>query len=174
VNAVAILMRTNSLGDVRLRDGTVVQVRPIEPKDAARLVRFHDALSPESVRLRFFTVHPHLSEGETVRFTTVDHHDREALVALVDDDIIGVGRYERLQGTDEAEVAFVVGDSWQGRGVGSTLLQGLAERARTQGICRFVAQTLAHNHPMLAVFAHSGFPMKRSTSGGVVDVSMTL
>jgi hypothetical protein len=72
--------------DALLADGRVVQVRPIEPTDAAPLVQFHESLSRETTRLRFFTPHPYLSEAEVVRFTTVDHHDREALVALADDE----------------------------------------------------------------------------------------
>src|SRR5688572_12420192 len=95
-----------------LRDGTAVTVRPISTSDDERLVRFHESLSAESTRMRFFSVHPHLSSHETVRFTDVDHYDREAWVALVGDDIIGVGRYERLANPQDAEIAFVVADRW--------------------------------------------------------------
>jgi RimJ/RimL family protein N-acetyltransferase len=158
----------------RLCDGTVVSVRPIESADAPALVRFHDKLSPESIRLRFFGVHPHLSDMETARFTTVDHRGRDAFVAVVDDEIIGVGRYERLGDAHEAEIAFVVADEWQGRGVAPILLDRLASHAREHGIGRFVAETLSENHAMLAVFARSGLPMTKATSRGVVHVSMDL
>ena len=120
--------------DALLADGRVVQVRPIDPTDAARLVHFHESLSPETTRLRFFTPHPYLSEAEVARFTTVDHHDREALVALADDELIGVARFDREAGSQDADVAFVVADAWQGSGVASLLLEHLAARARTEGL----------------------------------------
>src|SRR5690349_12316761 len=94
--------------DALLADGRVVQIRPIEPADAPRLVAFHEALSPETTRYRFFTVHPRLSESELERFTHVDHHSREALIALLDGALVGVARYIQVEGTTEAEVAFVV------------------------------------------------------------------
>ena len=99
---------TGSLGagEERLRDGSVVLLREIQPSDADALIRFHEALSPESIRMRYFSAHPHLSAVETTRLTTVDHRDRQAYVAVVGDEIIGVGRYERNGSTDEAEVAF--------------------------------------------------------------------
>jgi len=160
--------------DALLTDGRVVQVRPIEPTDADRLLKFHESLSPETTRLRFFAVHPYLNDTELTRFTTVDHHDREALVALVEDALIGVARYDREPGTDEAEVAFVVADAWQGSGVGSLLLEHLAARARTEGVTRFVADTLSENRRMQNVFANSGLAPARSWDRGVEHLVMPL
>jgi GNAT superfamily N-acetyltransferase len=157
-----------------LRDGTPVAVRPISTDDDERLTHFHESLSAETTRLRFFAVHPHLSRRETARFTDVDHTDREAWVALVDDEIIGVGRFERLTNSDDAEVAFVVADRWQGLGVGPILLRQLADCARAVGIRRLLAETLAENRHMLEVFARSGLPVTRSMAQGVVTVTMTL
>jgi GNAT superfamily N-acetyltransferase len=157
-----------------LRDGTAIVVRPISTSDEQRLTRFHESLSAETTRMRFFSVHPKLSSRETARFTDVDHTDREAWVALVGDDIIGVGRYERLASPDDAEVAFVVADQWQGYGVGPILLGNLADCARVVGIRRFVAETLAENHHMLDMFTHAGLPITRSMTRGVVTVRMAL
>src|SRR6185295_12325780 len=120
--------------------------------DAAGLVRFHDTLSLETTHLRFFAAHPTLSAHEVERFTHVDHHDREAIVATIDDDIVGVARFDRLDNPREAEIAFVVADRWQGHGLGSAMFTELAERARQAGIERFVADTLAYNSRMLGVF----------------------
>ena len=89
---------------------------------------FHDHLSDRSCFLRFFSLHPHLSPKEVERFTHVDYENRLALVALVDDSIIGVGRYDREPESDVAEVAFVVADDYQHHGIGSLLLDELAER----------------------------------------------
>jgi RimJ/RimL family protein N-acetyltransferase len=156
-----------------LQDGSVVSLREIEPSDAPALVRFHGRLSPESIRMRYFSAHPHLSAIETARLTTVDHRDRQAFVAAVDDEIVGVGRYERTT-ADSAEVAFVIEDAWQGRGLGKQLLRCLAEHARACGFRRLTASTLAHNRPMLSVFRHSGLPMRKRLDAGVVDVVLSL
>jgi acetyl coenzyme A synthetase (ADP forming)-like protein len=160
--------------DALLSDGRVVQVRPIHSSDAERLVRFHESLSPETTRLRFFAIHPYLSDAEVKRFTTVDHHDREALVALVDDELIGVARYDRAPGTPEAEVAFVVADAWQGTGVGSLLFEHLAARARSEGLTRFVADTLTENRRMQRVFVDSGLAPVRTWEHGVEHLVMDL
>ena len=129
-----------------------MQIRPIEPGDAAELERFHAALSPETIRMRFFAPHPRLSAAELERFTVVDHRDREALVVRNAGAIIGVARYERLPGTCEAEAAFVVADRWQGSGVGTLLLEHLGGRGRDNGLERFVAETLSDNRRMIDVF----------------------
>jgi GNAT superfamily N-acetyltransferase len=160
--------------EVVLRDGACVQLRRMEEEDAPRLVRFHDTLSSETVYLRFFSVHPHLSDPEVHRFTHVDHRDREAIVALHGDDIVAVARYDRMPDRDEAEVAFVVTDAWQGLGLGSALLVRLADMARAEGVSRLRAETLPHNRRMLAVFHHSGLPLRTKVEDGVVHAELEL
>lgn len=150
-----------------------VQLRAMQPDDGERLLRFHHGLSPETVYLRFFSVHPDLQPKELDHFTHVDHEDREAVVAVVDDEIVGVGRFDRME-PDAAEVAFVVADAWQGRGLGRRLFAALADRARAIGIDRFVADTLPHNERMLAVFRHCGHAYRSSYDGGVVHVEIDL
>ena len=157
-----------------LRDGTVVTISPIQPSDAAALERFHASLSQETTRLRFFTVHPRLTDREVTRFTTVDHHAREALVMWLDDEIIAVGRYDADAGNHQAEVAFVVRDDEQGHGAATVLLTRLAERAKEEGISRFVADTLADNRRMLEVFEHTGWQVSSGLDCGVVHVVMDL
>ena len=159
-----------TFGPATLRDGTVVQIEPMHRTDAPRLESFHHTLSPETTRLRFFHLHPHLSEKEVERFTHVDHEDREALVAVHDGEIIAVARFDRMDDRSEAEVAFVVADAWQGRGLGSLLLRRLALRAVEVGVRRFVADALFGNRRMLAVFRHSGLPYVETLEGGVVHV----
>jgi GNAT superfamily N-acetyltransferase len=160
--------------DVQLLDGRTVGIRPISPSDREALVQFHEGLTSETTRLRFFILHPHLMPREVERFTHVDHHDREALVALDGPDIIAVGRFDRLPGTDDAEVAFVVADGWQGHGVGTHLIEQLARRARTEGVTRFVADTLGENYRMRDVFRHSGLMASSQTDAGVVHVVLNL
>lgn len=161
-------------GAIRLLDGRTVRVRLISASDGEALVRFHEGLTMETARLRFFAVHPHLTPTEVDRFTHVDHHDREALVALAGTEIVAVGRYDRLPGTDDAEVAFVVADGWQGHGAGTKLLKQLADRARSDGIKRLVADTLSENHRMRDVFHHCGLASTATHEDGVVHVILDL
>jgi GNAT superfamily N-acetyltransferase len=151
-----------SEGDLHYR------LRPIRPDDAERLVAFHNHLSPHSCYLRFFSFHPHLSVAEVERFTCVDYLDRLALVAEIDGILIAVARYDRHEGTAEAEVAFVVADEYQHHGIGSLLLDELVVAAREQGITTFLADTLSENTTMLGVFRHAGFEVEASTEWGTV------
>ena len=146
------------------------RVRPIRPDDGNALVRFHDHLSDRSCYLRFFSLHRHLSPKEVQRFSRVDYRDRLALVAEHDGRLIAVGRYDRRPGTVEAEVAFVVADECQHHGIGSLLLDELADAARAHGVETFVADTLEENLTMLEVFTHSGFPITRSYEYGTVSL----
>lgn len=156
--------------DERLRDGNHVQFRPIRESDGPAMTAFHESLSPRTVYRRFFFAHPRLSPGELERFTHVDYVDRMAYVVVDGERIVGVGRYERLAGTDEAEVAFVVTDAYQHKGIGTLLLDHLADVARSHGIHRLMAQTLSENRDMLGVFLTSGFPVATSSQGGTVTV----
>jgi GNAT superfamily N-acetyltransferase len=155
-------------------DASTVRLRAMSASDGDALVRFHEGLTSETTRLRFFTVHPHLTPREVERFTHVDHRDREGLVALAGDAIVAVGRYERLPDTDDAEVAFVVADRWQRHGVATRLLAELARRAKVEGITRLVGETLGENHQMRNVFRSSGLMVGSTTDAGVVTVVMDL
>lgn len=165
---------TRWIVDALLADGAAIRIQPIRPEDGPALVAFHAGLSEETVYRRFFAHKPRLTEREVERFTTVDYRDRMAFVALLDDDIVGVARYERVPGTDEAEVAFVVADGHQGRGLGSLFLEYLAAAARECGITRFVAETLAFNGDMLAVFRSAGYREQATQSQGVMSVVLDI
>jgi GNAT superfamily N-acetyltransferase len=160
-------------GSVVLADGTAVAVRPIVPGDGPALAEFHLGLSDLSVYLRFFGAHPRLSPAEVERFTCVDYQDRLALVATVNGRLSGVGRYDRGDG-DAAEVAFVVADQYQHRGIGSVLLERLARAARQRGITTFYAQTMAENRSMLDVFVHSGYPVSTKSDHQLVEVTFPI
>ena len=160
--------------DVVLADGGTVHVRPLLPEDADRLVVFHEGLSDETVFMRFFSAKPTLSPEEIERFTHVDHDSRVALVAELGDRLVGVARYDRELGSDSAEVAFVVSDEHQGRGIGTALLEHLAAAARERGITRFVAETLARNRRMLGVFEAAGFAERTRIEGSVVHVELLI
>ena len=140
--------------DVVLRDGGVVHLRPIRPDDAPAVEAFHAGQSAESIYLRFFAPLQRLSARDLERFTNVDHRDRVGLVATLGDAIVGIGRYDRIDGST-AEVAFNISDAHQGRGIGSVLLEHLAAAARERGIRRFVADVLPQNRKMIGVFGDS-------------------
>lgn len=160
--------------DVSTSLGTTLHVRPIRPDDAARLIGFHQALTPRSVYRRFFSAHPKLSDAEVKRFTCVDYVDRLALIAEVDNQLVGVARYDRLAGTPDAEVAFVVADEFQHHGVGTVLLELLANAAWHSGITTFVASTLAENRDMLGVFTGSRFDVTTKLDFGIVEVRFSI
>ncbi|GIF10325.1 bifunctional GNAT family N-acetyltransferase/acetate--CoA ligase family protein [Actinoplanes teichomyceticus] len=162
--------------DVLLADGSAVHLRQIRPEDAPAIVEFHSRMSDRTRYLRYFSPYPRIPERDLQRFVNVDHRDREAFVTVTADGrITSVGRYERLgQDSPEAEVAFVVEDAQQGRGIGSVLLEHLADAAREHGITRFVAEVLPENGGMLRVFGDSGYQVQRRYADGVVHLSFPI
>jgi acyl-CoA synthetase (NDP forming)/L-amino acid N-acyltransferase YncA len=147
-------------------------VRPISPEDAERLVEFYADVSPKSKYYRFFAAMPTLSEREVRRFVDVDHHDRVALVLMVAERIIAVGQFERLPARpgrrDQAEVAFLVQDRHQHRGIGQLLLEHLAQVGREIDVGEFVAEILPDNTGMLQVFRDAGYQVRGGFEDGVV------
>jgi acetyl coenzyme A synthetase (ADP forming)-like protein len=161
--------------DAVLADGGTVHIRPIRPDDATAHRAFFARQSEQSVYFRFFGPRSELSDREVTHFTTVDYRDRMAFVAFLRDEMIAVGRYDRLAHGDEAEVAFAVADEHQGRGLATLLLEYLATYAATQGITRFSADTLIDNRRMLEVFHDAGFRRdRRSIEYGVIRLSFDI
>ncbi|HVV38641.1 MAG TPA: GNAT family N-acetyltransferase [Acidimicrobiales bacterium] len=150
-----------------------MEIRPIEPSDAPALVKAHDHLSDESRRLRFFRPHPVLSASEASFFTHVDHHDREAFVAVDGPFIAAVGRYD-VVAPGVAEVAIVVGEPYQHHGLATALLDALAQRAREVGISRFVADTMGENRAAIALMRHWSPNRKSSFDSGYIHFEMPL
>ncbi|MDQ1483735.1 MAG: hypothetical protein QOF35_1811 [Actinomycetota bacterium] len=148
--------------DVVLTDGGTGHLRPITPQDAEGIVAFFGRLSPETIRYRYFAARSSLTPKEVERFTNVDHDERVALVAELAGDLLAVGRYDRIPGTDRAEVAFVVDDAHQGRGLGSVLLEHLTAIAAERGIRSFEAEVLTDNYRMVRVFVDAGYQATRS------------
>src|SRR6478672_2416392 len=160
--------------DVVLRDGGTAHLRPIHPSDAAAVEAFHARQSQDSIYMRFFAFKARLSSKELKRFTEVDYRDRVALVITIGGDIIGIGRYDRLDDPAEAEVAFNIADAHQGRGIGSILLEHLAAAARENGIRKFSAEVLPENRKMLMVFSDAGYDVKRHFDDGVVSLEFNI
>jgi acetyl coenzyme A synthetase (ADP forming)-like protein len=158
-----------------LRDGTSIHIRALHPEDKPLLLEHFQHLSARSVYFRFFSAKKRLTDEELARFTELDFVHHAALAATLRDGererIIGVGRYAAVPTDHEpprrAEVAFAVLDDFQGRGVGTLLLEHLAPIARANGITEFEANVLGENNQMLRVFGASGFTVKRSVEDGV-------
>jgi len=155
--------------DVILRDGRAAQLRPITAEDAVAIVDFYSRVSDESKYYRFFAAYPTLTERDVERFTQVDHHDRVAFVVTIGTDIIAVGRYDVVS-PGEAEVAFLVEDAHQGRGLGQLLLEHLAQAGREQGVSTFVADVLPDNVRMIQVFREQGYQVKGAVTDGVLQL----
>ncbi|CAL9565676.1 hypothetical protein SUDANB120_04737 [Streptomyces sp. enrichment culture] len=168
--------------DVVLRDGGTARIRPITPEDAGRLVSFYEQVSDESKYYRFFAPYPRLSDRDVHRFTHHDYVDRVGLAATVGEEFIGTVRYDRIgpdgrpasAPADEAEVAFLVQDAHQGRGVASALLEHIGAVARERGIRRFAAEVLPANTRMIKVFTDAGYQQKRSFEDGAVRLTLDL
>ncbi len=160
--------------DVVLRDGGTAHLRPIHPSDAEAIQTFHTGQSQNSIYMRFFAFKARLSAKELKRFTEVDYKDRVAFVITMRGEIIGIGRYDRLDDPTEAEVAFNIADAHQGRGIGSILLEHLAAAAHENGIQRFSAEVLPENRKMLMVFSDAGYDVKRHFDDGVVSLEFNI
>ncbi|MER6013613.1 bifunctional acetate--CoA ligase family protein/GNAT family N-acetyltransferase [Streptomyces bluensis] len=168
--------------DVVLRDGGTARIRPITVDDAERLVSFYEQVSDESKYYRFFAPYPRLSAKDVHRFTHHDFVDRVGLAATVGGEFIATVRYDRINTdgmpasapADEAEVAFLVQDAHQGRGVASALLEHIAAVARERGIRRFAAEVLPANTKMIKVFTDAGYQQQRSFEDGVVRLELDL
>ena len=125
----------------------VFTIRALEACDREQLRRLFFRLSPDTVYRRFMSPIPQPSERGLDRLVDVDHRDREALAAVVDGEVIAVARYARDRRPDQAEIAIVVEDGWQHRGIGKLLLALLARRAREEGITAFTATMIGENRP---------------------------
>ncbi|WP_369165226.1 GNAT family N-acetyltransferase [Streptomyces sp. AFD10] len=168
--------------DVVLRDGGTARIRPITTDDAERLVSFYEQVSDESKYYRFFAPYPRLSDRDVHRFTHHDYVDRVGLAVTIGGEFIGTVRYDRIDDrgrpasapADEAEVAFLVQDAHQGRGVASALLEHIAAVARERGIRRFAAEVLPANNKMIKVFRDAGYTQRRSFEDGSVHLTLDL
>ena len=162
---------------VPLRDGTSVVIRPVDPADRALVAAGFEHLSEQSRYQRFFRVVDHLTDDELDFFTDVDHDQHEAVGAVTEDGTrgLGIARYIRLApGSDKAEVAIVVADEAQGRGIGRALMEELARRARAQGITRFVAQTGSDNRPFRRLMERLGPTRVTAMDLGTIELETEL
>ncbi len=157
--------------DVALRDGSSVHIRPVSANDGPAIRDFLRSLSPETVDLRFFGA----ANLEWVAnwSVDVDYRNRYALVATSGPEgrIVAHGAYIRVS-EHRAEVAFMVCDDWQGRGIATVMLAHLAAAAAEHDISTFLAEVLPYNRRMLQVFGESGFPLERRAKEDLVEIEL--
>lgn len=159
---------------VTLRDGSAVELRPLERGDRQRLVRLFGRLSPETVYRRFLSPIQEPSEGGLDRLLDLDHREREAVAAVSGEEVVGVARYSLTPGTRSADLAVVVEDAWQGRGLSRFLLERLAELARLRGIERFTATIHSENRPAIRVLRRNFPSASFRLDGTEVDAELPL
>ena len=155
--------------EVALADGTRLGIRPIRPEDVERERRFFDSLSERSRYQRFMQHLPQLPPGMLARFTQLDYDRELALVAAKDDTFVAVGRYAPQADGRTAEFALVVGDAWQGKGIGRRLLERLCTAARAAGYEALYGYILEANHEMLDLARRLGF-VEQPRAGSEVTV----
>jgi acetyl coenzyme A synthetase (ADP forming)-like protein len=166
--------RAEWAADVVSADGRTVRIRPIRPDDNEKVLQLYERLSPESMYLRFFSPVPAPLALRTDRLTQVDQDEHVVIVAELGDEVVAMARYDRQRPGDTAEVAFVVDDAHQSRGLGTLLLEHLAAIGRGQGLRRFVATTLPQNRRMLAVFRDAGYEVTSHFEKGTIEVSFSI
>jgi len=164
--------------DVLLKDGTTLRLRPPQHGDAAALISFFEALSPDSRYLRFHGA-TLIDQATVAGALETDWQSRGSLLAELagrDGDLrpVALATYVRLHDPARAEVAFAVADEMHGRGIATRLLERLAAHASASGIDQFVAEVLPQNGAMLRVFGDAGFETARTLQGGVIEVVLEL
>lgn len=159
-----------------LRDGSVVRVRPIRPEDESKLAELFARLSARTVYQRFFTTYRALPAAWYRGFANVDYRARLALVAeeigVRGMRLRGVARWEPADTPGAVEIALVVEDAWQGRGLGATLLDALVDAASARGVQHFCADVLAENHRMLQLLRTRTTVRASSFADGVVHLCL--
>jgi len=158
--------------------GIDIFVRPIRPEDAPLLVELFESLSPQSVYRRFFTPMKRLPHSMLARFTQIDYDRHIALVAFSvsksEESMLGVARVILERNQKEAEFSIVVGDPWQGKGIGAALLQRCISIAKERGIEKVMGTVLAENTQMLALGKKFGFKIKKVLGAGEYELSIDL
>jgi acyl-CoA hydrolase/GNAT superfamily N-acetyltransferase len=156
--------------------GLEIFLRPVKISDEPRLKDFFYSLSDESLYRRFISVRKDIPHQRLQEFSIVDFTQKLAIVATQTQDtkevILAIGQYEIDRDTHTAEVAFVVRDECQNRGIGTELLTYLTYLAKRQGLLGFTAEVISDNKSMLRVFDKMGFAIKKSMNEGVYELKM--
>ncbi|MEN8654248.1 GNAT family N-acetyltransferase [Streptomyces sp. 21So2-11] len=157
-----------------LTDGTTVHIRPAGPDDRAQVLRLYEDMSPENLRLRFFSMSRRSAEQAAQRCCGPARPGHRALLAETAGQVVGIAEYEITEAPGTAEIALTTADGHHHQGVGTLLLEHLVSAAREAGITAFAADALAENHEMLKVFADLGLRTARHFDGPELHCSVQL
>lgn len=163
--------------DVEANDGTRLRLRPLRVTDEQKLTDLFYSLSNDTIYRRWMTAKKRLPHRDALYYLDIDYQNAMAIVLETceerrEPEMIGVGRYHLDRATNYAEVAFLIRDAWQGKGLGTLLLQQLIRIARDKGIAGFTASVLATNRGMLHVFHRAGLEMTTRLEDGVYELTM--
>ena len=157
-----------------LADGTTVEIRPAGPEDTEAVLHFHQAMSPDNLYLRFFSMSKRAAEQEAQRVCRPAGADHAALLALLGEQVVGLASYEPTAAPGVAEVAFAVADDMHGRGIATLLLEHLVSLGQARQVQAFAATTLPENTAMLRVFADAGLSVRRRLVDDVIELTMPI
>jgi len=166
-----------------MKDGAAVTIRPIRPEDEPAMARYHETLSERSVYLRYFhllNLEQRITHERLTRICFIDYDREMALVAerrnpaTGESEILAVGRMSKIHGTTDAEVAVLVSDSYQGRGLGKELLARLLIIGADEKLTRLMADILPDNSNVLRICEKLGFSLKHSPEDQVVHAEFKL
>jgi len=166
-----------------MKDGSTVTIRPIRPDDEPAMVRFHETLSERSVYLRYFhlmNLEQRTAHERLTRICFIDYDREMVLVAergnpeTGEPEILGVGRMMKIHGTTEAEVAVLIGDRWQKRGLGRGLLARLIAIGSDERLTKLTADMLPDNRNMMRLCEKLGFTVKYSLDDEVARAEYRL
>jgi acyl-CoA synthetase (NDP forming)/GNAT superfamily N-acetyltransferase len=157
-----------------LADGTTAEIRWATPDDFDAVLRMHEAMSPENLYLRFFSLSRNVAVQEARRLCRPAGPDHAALLAWQSGKVVGAASYEQAGAPGVAEVAFAVMDDMHGRGVATLLLEHLVSLARIRQLTAFRAETLPENTAMLRVFGDAGLGVLRHWADGVVELTIPI
>jgi acyl-CoA hydrolase/RimJ/RimL family protein N-acetyltransferase len=161
-----------------LRDGTEIFFRPVKPTDEPALAEMLYSLSEKSVKTRYMTGTMTFPHSEVQQLANIDYKKDIAIVGVVpgvsDEEIVAITQYFLDPTTQSAEVAFIVQDEWQSRGMGTFLLDYISKIACQRGVKKFVAKVLPNNKAMLSVFYNSGYQVNTKFDGEVYHIEYEL
>jgi acetyltransferase len=164
--------------DWLMRDGTPVLLRPMKPEDEPLVYDFLRKCSEDTIYFRYFKLIREFTHEMLIRFTQNDFDRELGLMAIGQppgpEHMLGVGRLFMDPDRETAEFAVIVGDPWQGKGLGPHLLERVIAIAREQGVKLLYGDVLAQNQPMLEMVKSAGFQLKRDEDGQVVRIEMKL
>ena len=155
-----------------LADGTIMTIRPAGPGDYEAVKRLHEAMSPDNLYLRFFSMSRVAAEREARRVCREAGPDHGALLGLLGEELVGVASYELIPGLQTAEIALAVADGMHERGIATLLLEHMVSLVRARGVRVLTAEALPGNSAVLRLLADSGLAVRRKSGDGMVELSM--